>query len=41
MDVAELVRVRELEVENGKLKRLFATQALEMHALKDVIVMTH
>lgn len=37
MDVAELARVRELEVENSKLKRLYAEQALEIHALKDVI----
>ena len=37
MDVAELARVRELEGENSKLKRLYAEQALEIHALKDVI----
>lgn len=37
MDVAELARVRELEAENSKLKRLYAEQALEIHALKDVI----
>lgn len=37
MDVAELARVRELEAENSKLKRLFAEQALEIHALRDVI----
>lgn len=37
MDVAELARVRELEQENAKLKRLYAEQALEIHALRDVI----
>ena len=37
MDAAELARVRELEAENGKLKRLYAEQALEIHALKAVI----
>jgi putative transposase len=37
LDVAELVRVRELEAENSKLKRLYAEQALEIHALKAVI----
>ena len=37
MDVAELARVRELEAENGKLKRLFAEQALEIHALRDCL----
>jgi putative transposase len=37
MEVAELARVRELEQENSKLKRLFAEQALEIHTLKAVI----
>lgn len=37
MDVAELARVRELEQENAKLKRLYAEQALEIYALRDVI----
>ncbi|PJK02216.1 hypothetical protein CO615_03280 [Lysobacteraceae bacterium NML75-0749] len=37
MDVAELARMRELEAENSRLKRLYAEQALEIHALKDVI----
>ncbi|PJK15135.1 hypothetical protein CO613_01885 [Lysobacteraceae bacterium NML07-0707] len=37
MDVAELARMRELEAENSRLKRLYAEQALETHALKDVI----
>ncbi len=29
--------MRELEIENDKLKRLFAEQALEIAALKDVL----
>jgi len=29
--------MRELEVENGQLKRLFAEQALEIAVLKDVL----
>ena len=37
MDVAELARVRELEAENSRLKRMYADQALEIHALKAVI----
>ena len=37
VSVSELKRLRELEVENDKLKRLFAEQALEIEALKDVL----
>lgn len=37
MDVASLARVRELEAENSKLKRMYADQALDIHALKGVI----
>lgn len=37
MDVAELVRVRELEQENSKLKRMYADLALENAAIKDLI----
>lgn len=37
MDVAELVRVRELEAENSKLKRMYADLALENAAIKDLI----
>jgi putative transposase len=40
-DVAGLARVRELESENSGLKRLYAEQALEIHALKDVIANKH
>lgn len=37
MDVAELARVRELEQENSKLKRMYADLALENAAIKDLI----
>jgi putative transposase len=37
MDVAELARVRELEAENSKLKRMYADLALENAAIKDLI----
>jgi putative transposase len=37
MDVAELARVRELETENSKLKRMYAELALENAAIKDLI----
>ena len=37
MDVAELVRVRELEAENNKLKRMYAELALDNAAMKDLI----
>ena len=36
MTVSELVRIRELEAENAKLKRMYADLALENTALKDV-----
>jgi len=35
--VAELARVRELEAENSKLKRMYADLALENAAIKDLI----
>lgn len=35
-EIAELKRLRELEVENAKLKRMYADLALENHAIKDV-----
>ena len=35
--VAELKRLRELEAENAKLKRLYADLALENAAIKDVL----
>jgi putative transposase len=37
VSVSELKRMRELEIENDKLKRLFAEQALEIAVLKDVL----
>ncbi len=37
MEVAELVRVRELEQENSQLKRMYADLALENAAIKAVI----
>lgn len=37
MDAAELARVRELEAENSKLKRMYADLALENAAIKDLI----
>lgn len=37
MDVNELKRVKELESENAKLKRMYADLALMNEALKDVI----
>lgn len=35
--VPELVRLRELEAENAKLKRMYADLALENAAIKDVL----
>jgi putative transposase len=37
MNVKELKRVKELEAENAKLKRMYADLALMNEALKDVI----
>jgi putative transposase len=37
MDVADAKRLRELESENAKLKRLLAEAHLDMHALKSVL----
>jgi putative transposase len=37
MDVADAKRLRELEAENSKLKRLLAEAHLDMHALKSVL----
>ena len=37
MPVAEAQRLRELESENAKLKRLLAEAPLDMHALKSVL----
>lgn len=37
LDMAELKRVKELEAENAKLKRMCADLALENHAIKAVL----
>jgi putative transposase len=37
MEVSDLRRMKELEQENYKLKRMYADMALENHALKDLI----
>ncbi len=37
MSLPELKRVKELEAENAKLKRLYAELALENTAIKDVL----
>lgn len=36
MDASEAKRLRELELENGKLKQLLAEAHLDIHALKSV-----
>lgn len=37
MEASDLKRVRELEAENAKLKRMYADMALENTAMKDLI----
>jgi len=37
MEAADIRRLKELEAENGKLKRMYADLSLECHALKDLI----
>jgi putative transposase len=37
MDVNHLKRLKELETENSKLKRMYAEQALQLEMAKDVI----
>jgi putative transposase len=37
MDVSEARRLRQLEEENQRLKRLVADQALDIQVLKDVL----
>ena len=37
LDVSELKRVKEIEAENAKLKRMFAELSMENDALKDLI----
>lgn len=37
MEASDIKRMRDLEAENGKLKRMFADLALENHTLKELI----
>jgi len=37
LEVSELKRIKELEAEHGKLKRMYADLAMENHALKELI----
>ncbi|KOB37488.1 transposase, partial [Xanthomonas arboricola] len=37
MEAADVQRLRDLETEHSKLKRMYAELAMENHALKDVI----
>ena len=37
LDTSELVRLRELEAENSRLKKIVAQQVLDMDALKDLL----
>ena len=37
MDASELKRVKELEAENAKLKRMYANLALENDAIKELL----
>lgn len=37
LEVSEARRLRELEVENAKLKRIVADQVLDMSAMKDLL----
>ena len=37
MEASDIKRLREIEAENSKLKRMFADLALENRALKDLI----
>ena len=37
MEVSEVRRMKELEEENGRLKRIVAQQAMDIDALKDVV----
>ena len=37
MSVSDIKRLKELEDENAKLKKMFANMALENHALKDLL----
>jgi putative transposase len=38
MSVSELKRLKELEYENSRLKRMYANLSLENEALKDIVI---
>ena len=38
MEASDLKRVKELEAENGRLKRMYAELALENAAIRDVLI---
>ena len=35
--ISEIAKIRELELENSKLKKMYADASLEINALKDVL----
>lgn len=37
LEVSQLRRLKELEAENGRLKKMYADLSLDHHALKDVL----
>ena len=37
LEISDVKRLKELEAENAKLKKMYAEMALDNHALKDVI----
>lgn len=37
LNVSQLRRLKELETENGRLKKMYADLSLDHHALKDVV----
>ncbi len=37
LDASELKRIKELEAENARLKRMYADKSMEVDALKDLI----
>lgn len=37
MEASDIKRIKELEVENARLKRMYADRSMEIEALKDVL----
>ncbi len=37
MEASDIKRIKELEAENAKLKRMYADRSIELEALKDVL----